>query len=208
MLVLSTFLPPCLFENERVFFYSVPRVIDQDLERYEPLEEEDHRGARVPFNLEETYDQSFRANSFNGTWKTDREILYSDNYVGDIRLFDVTTGSGTVLLDSSVTVSLHHNFANYCSEISKLKKRFSLRWGAINFNLENKPLGTSCGRQTTVWLIGTEILSVQLLNSRGNIGVHPLGESTNLWIVVDLRDALFDISPFRFLSVPFNRIPR
>lgn len=82
---------------------SVPRVIDQDLERYEPLEEEDHRGARVPFNLEETYDQSFRANSFNGTWKTDREILYSDNYVGDIRLFDVTTGSGTVLLDSSVT---------------------------------------------------------------------------------------------------------
>lgn len=101
-----------------------------------------------------------------------------------------------------------HNFANYCSEISKLKKRFSLRWGAINFNLENKPLGTSCGRQTTVWLIGTEILSVQLLNSRGNIGVHPLGESTNLWIVVDLRDALFDISPFRFLSASFNRIPR
>lgn len=94
----------------RIFFffsspsYSVPRVIDQDLERYEPLEEEDHQGVRVPFKLEETYDQSFRANNFNGTWKTDREILYSDNYVGDIRLFDVTTGLGTVLLDSSVTV--------------------------------------------------------------------------------------------------------
>lgn len=96
-------------KNENFFFfsspsYSVPRVIDQDLERYEPLEEEDHQGVRVPFKLEETYDQSFRANNFNGTWKTDREILYSDNYVGDIRLFDVTTGLGTVLLDSSVTV--------------------------------------------------------------------------------------------------------
>lgn len=84
--------------------YSVPRVIDQDLERYEPLEQEDHQGARVPFNLEETYDQSFRPNNFNGSWKTDREILYSDNYVGDIRLFDVTSGISTVLLDSSVTV--------------------------------------------------------------------------------------------------------
>lgn len=81
--------------------YSVPRVIDQDLERYE---QEDHQGARVPFNLEETYDQSFRPNNFNGSWKTDREILYSDNYVGDIRLFDVTSGISTVLLDSSVTV--------------------------------------------------------------------------------------------------------
>ncbi|XP_031771202.1 venom dipeptidyl peptidase 4 [Apis florea] len=82
---------------------SIPRVIDQDLERYEPLEQEDHQGARVPFNLEETYDQSFRPNNFNGSWKTDREILYSDNYVGDIRLFDVTSGISTVLLDSSVT---------------------------------------------------------------------------------------------------------
>lgn len=94
--------------NSLIFSYhshSVPRVIDQDLERYEPLEEEDHhQGARVPFKLEETYDQSFRPNNFNGSWKTDREILYSDNYVGDIRLFDVTSGISTVLLDSSVTV--------------------------------------------------------------------------------------------------------
>ncbi|KOC62680.1 Venom dipeptidyl peptidase 4, partial [Habropoda laboriosa] len=58
--------------------------------------------ASASFTLEETYDQTFRANIFNGTWRTDTDIVYSDNYVGDIREFDVTTGISTVLMDSSV----------------------------------------------------------------------------------------------------------
>lgn len=77
--------------------------------RYETLVEDDREGVRIPFKLEETYDQSFRANNFNATWRTDTDILYSDNYIGDIRLFDVTTGTSRVLMDSSVAV----RFARY-----------------------------------------------------------------------------------------------
>ncbi|XP_071876668.1 venom dipeptidyl peptidase 4 [Bombus fervidus] len=81
---------------------SIPQVIDKDVGRYESSEGNDHHPVRVPFKLEETYDQSFRANIFNATWETDTEILYSDNYIGNIRVFDVTKGTTWVLLDSSV----------------------------------------------------------------------------------------------------------
>ncbi|CAL7943995.1 unnamed protein product [Xylocopa violacea] len=77
---------------------SIPRVIDKGFGRHERSEE----GAKVPFNLEETYDQSFRANNFNGTWRTDTNILYADDYAGDIRQFDVATGISSVLMDSAV----------------------------------------------------------------------------------------------------------
>lgn len=79
-------------------------MIDKDVGRYESSEGNDHHAVRVPFKLEETYDQSFRANSFNATWETDTEILYSDNYIGNIHVFDVTKGTTWVLLDSSVMV--------------------------------------------------------------------------------------------------------
>nr|XP_031850173.1 venom dipeptidyl peptidase 4 [Nomia melanderi] len=81
---------------------SVPRVIDKDFDRYDPGEVEDHDRLTVPFNLEETYDQSFRASGFNGTWRTDTDILYTDNYSGDLRMFDVTSGISRIFLDSSI----------------------------------------------------------------------------------------------------------
>ncbi|XP_034176529.2 venom dipeptidyl peptidase 4 isoform X2 [Osmia lignaria lignaria] len=58
--------------------------------------------SKVPAALEETYDQSFRPYNFNGTWKTDNGILYSDNYTGDVYLFDVRTNKSRLLLDSSL----------------------------------------------------------------------------------------------------------
>lgn len=162
--------------------YSVPRVIDQDLERYEPLEEEDHQGVRVPFKLEETYDQSFRANNFNGTWKTDREILYSDNYVGDIRLFDVTTGSSTVLLDSSVTVRFNNLFrpANYRVHIYIRNVK---RWKGSKFFISILLRRSSRGRiekkftrKTMIIYIGRDKLQVSI--SRTNCrNVLPIGDT-------------------------------
>ncbi|CAK9799166.1 Venom dipeptidyl peptidase 4 [Anthophora quadrimaculata] len=81
---------------------SIPRVIDKDTGRHK--ENGDGR-ARASFTLEETYDQTFRANIFNGTWRTDTDIVYSDNYAGDVREFDVTTGMSAVLMDSSVAAA-------------------------------------------------------------------------------------------------------
>ncbi|XP_015435502.1 PREDICTED: venom dipeptidyl peptidase 4 [Dufourea novaeangliae] len=84
---------------------SVPRVIDKDFSRHDTVEENDHDFRTVPFNLEETYDQSFRANGFNGTWRTDTDILYTDNYAGDVRTFDVTSGISRTFMDSSIVSS-------------------------------------------------------------------------------------------------------
>ncbi|XP_076647427.1 venom dipeptidyl peptidase 4 [Halictus rubicundus] len=81
---------------------SVPRVIDKDFRRYEPTSEDDHGNLAVPFNLEETYDLSFRAIGFNGTWQTDTDILYTDNYTGDVRVFDVPSGISRTFVDSSI----------------------------------------------------------------------------------------------------------
>ncbi|XP_076290465.1 venom dipeptidyl peptidase 4 [Lasioglossum baleicum] len=81
---------------------SIPRVIDKDFRRYEPTSEDDHGNLAVPFNLEETYDLSFRAIGFNGTWQTDTAILYTDNYTGDVRVFDVPSGISRIFVDSSI----------------------------------------------------------------------------------------------------------
>lgn len=75
---------------------SIPRVIDTKRSGVECKV-----GTKVPFKLEETYDQSFRANTFNGTWRSGTDILYSD-LAGDVRVLDVTTGTSAVLLDSIV----------------------------------------------------------------------------------------------------------
>ena len=82
---------------------SIPRVIDKDFPRYDPVDEDDQDGKSVPFNLEETYDQSFRANGFNGTWRTDQDIFYTDNYSGDVRAFNVTSGISKIIMLSSIT---------------------------------------------------------------------------------------------------------
>lgn len=87
---------------------SIPRVIDKDFRRYEPTTEDDHGNLAMPFTLEETYDLSFRAIGFNGTWKTDRTILYTDNYTGDVRVFDVPSGVSRIFVDSSV-LSIYEN---------------------------------------------------------------------------------------------------
>lgn len=81
---------------------SIPRVIDNDFPQYEPTSEDDHGNLAVPFNLEETYDLSFRAIGFNGTWQTDTGILYIDNYTGDVRIFDVPSGISRIFVDSSI----------------------------------------------------------------------------------------------------------
>ncbi|XP_076375275.1 venom dipeptidyl peptidase 4 isoform X2 [Megalopta genalis] len=82
---------------------TIPQVIDKDYSQYERRYEDDsHGNLAVPFTLEETYDQSFRANGFNGTWQTDTGILYTDNYTGDIRMFDVKSGISRVFVDASI----------------------------------------------------------------------------------------------------------
>ncbi|KAK9306463.1 hypothetical protein QLX08_002845 [Tetragonisca angustula] len=81
---------------------SIPQLIDKDANRYESSEENDQQDVKVPFKLEETYGVNFRANTFNGTWRTDTKILYSDSVLGDILLFDAATGTSSSLLDFSV----------------------------------------------------------------------------------------------------------
>lgn len=92
------------FHKEFEFLHTVPRVIDKDFPTYDPAVEDDRESLSVPFNLEETYDQSFRANGFNGTWRSDTDILYTDNNAGDVLSFNVTSGISRILVDSSVTV--------------------------------------------------------------------------------------------------------
>ncbi|XP_053982596.1 venom dipeptidyl peptidase 4 [Hylaeus volcanicus] len=81
---------------------SIPRVSKKEFQTRGPVEENDLNGKTAPFSLEETYDASFRAIGFNGTWITDTEILYIDGYTGDIRLFNVTSKTSRLFLDSSV----------------------------------------------------------------------------------------------------------
>ncbi|XP_078045888.1 venom dipeptidyl peptidase 4 [Augochlora pura] len=82
---------------------TIPQVIDKDYSRYGVRHKDDsHGNVAVPFTLEETYDMSFRANGFNGTWQSDTGILYTDNYTGDIRMFDVKSGVSRVFVDSSI----------------------------------------------------------------------------------------------------------
>ncbi|XP_043527094.1 venom dipeptidyl peptidase 4 isoform X2 [Frieseomelitta varia] len=81
---------------------SIPQLIDKDVNRYESSEENDQQDVKVPFKLEETYGVNFRANTFNGTWRTDTKILYSDSILGDTLLFDAATGTTSSLLDFSV----------------------------------------------------------------------------------------------------------
>lgn len=102
----SPFLSAIVFTGFEFFSAprAVPRVIDKDFSRYDPVDEDDQDGKSVPFNLEETYDQSFRANGFNGTWRTDQDILYTDNYSGDVRAFNVTSGISKIITLSSITV--------------------------------------------------------------------------------------------------------
>ncbi|XP_043264684.1 venom dipeptidyl peptidase 4 [Colletes gigas] len=69
---------------------------------HEAVEESDLNGNTVPFTLEETYDQSFRATGFNGSWISNTEILYNDDHTGDIRIFDATSGTSSIFLDSSI----------------------------------------------------------------------------------------------------------
>nr|XP_003707763.1 PREDICTED: venom dipeptidyl peptidase 4 isoform X1 [Megachile rotundata] len=64
--------------------------------------------SKVPLSLEEAFSQSFRPYNFNGTWRTDNDILYSDNSTGDVYLFDVTTNTRRLLFESSL-------LANYTS---------------------------------------------------------------------------------------------
>ena len=97
---------PRAFASFVFFFFShtVPQLIDKDANRYESSEENDQQDVKVPFKLEETYGVNFRANTFNGTWRTDTKILYSDSVLGDILLFDAATGTSSSLLDFSVIV--------------------------------------------------------------------------------------------------------
>ncbi|XP_076167071.1 venom dipeptidyl peptidase 4 [Ptiloglossa arizonensis] len=80
---------------------SISRVYDKEAPRHDSVQESDLNERSVPFSLEETYDQSFRANGFNGTWITDTEILYFDES-GDVRIFNATSGTSRILLKSWV----------------------------------------------------------------------------------------------------------
>ncbi|KAG7207518.1 hypothetical protein KM043_009149 [Ampulex compressa] len=89
---------------------SVTGVVDKKNLKLENLEEDDQKDGIVAFNLEETYGQSFRAYSFNGTWKSDTEIIYTDADTGDLLEFDVTTKDIRIILEESVT-----NPYGYCT---------------------------------------------------------------------------------------------
>ncbi|XP_076242870.1 venom dipeptidyl peptidase 4 isoform X2 [Calliopsis andreniformis] len=90
----------------------IPRVIDKDVPPYEGSDEDDQEGVRVPFNLEETYDQSFRPIGFSGVWRTDTDILYTEP-TGDLLSFNVTSGSRDVVVDSGVTNDYEKPFLSF-----------------------------------------------------------------------------------------------